>query len=86
MQVDRNQMYRVRAISEMCDVSPSSIYREIQAGALAAVRIGSSVRVTGEELAAWWEGCAQASRTPGTRPATDPDAAWVPAVAVAVAR
>lgn len=60
MQVDRTRMYRVSTVAELLDVSPSTVYRAIESGALDALRIGSAVRVPGEALAGWLEQCAQA--------------------------
>lgn len=42
--------HRVKAVAARWAVSPSTIYREIEAGRLAAVRIGTSVRVSDEAL------------------------------------
>ena len=58
MQVDRTRMYRVSAVAEALDVSPSTVYRAIESGALEALRIGSSLRVPGEALADWLAVCA----------------------------
>lgn len=60
MQVDRMRMYRVSAVAEMLDISPSTVYRAIEAGALEALRIGGAVRVPGAALTVWLERCAQA--------------------------
>jgi excisionase family DNA binding protein len=57
MQVDRTRMYRVGAVARSLDVSPSTVYRAIESGELAALRIGSSLRVPGEALASWLTTC-----------------------------
>ena len=61
MQVDRTRIYRVSAVAKMLDVSPNTIYRAIDAGALDALRIAGAVRVTGDALQGWLEQCAQAA-------------------------
>lgn len=53
MEIDSSRMYRVPAVAELLDVSPSTVYRAIESGALPALRIGSTVRVHGSALAAW---------------------------------
>lgn len=66
MRVDHSQMYRVKAVAELLDVSVSTVYRAVESGALASPRIGTSVRVTGQALDAWTASCAQV-----TEPTTD---------------
>ncbi len=61
MHVDRTRMYRVSTLATLMDVSPSTIYRAIESGALDALRIGTSLRVPGGEFLAWQERCKQAS-------------------------
>lgn len=56
MQIQSTRMYRVKAVAELLDVHVATVYREIEAGKLAAVRIGSAgkraaVRVPGTALA-----------------------------------
>lgn len=51
------RFYRVKAVAELFDVSPSTIYRAIEAGQLAAIRIGSSVRVPASALALFQVEC-----------------------------
>lgn len=53
MEIDSTRMYRVPAVARLLDVSPSTVYRAIESGALPALRIGSTVRVHGSALAAW---------------------------------
>ncbi|GAB3472293.1 helix-turn-helix domain-containing protein [Actinophytocola sediminis] len=50
--------YRVKAVAEMFDVSPSTIYRAIEAGQLTAIRIGGSVRVPASAVALFELECA----------------------------
>ncbi|MPZ85229.1 MAG: helix-turn-helix domain-containing protein [Actinophytocola sp.] len=53
-------MFRVRAVAEMYDVSVSTIYRAIEAGHLAAFRIGAgkgAVRIPEDALAAFENSC-----------------------------
>lgn len=60
MRVDRTRLYRVRAVAEMVDVSLSTIYREIERGALDVVRVGTAVRVPGPALDRWLRACGYA--------------------------
>lgn len=53
MKIDESRMYRVSVVAELLDVSPSTVYRAIEAGTLPALRIGSTVRVHGSALAGW---------------------------------
>lgn len=53
MQVNGSRKYRVQEIAAMVEVSMSTVYRAIEAGALPAMRIGRSTRVQGTALAAW---------------------------------
>jgi excisionase family DNA binding protein len=57
MQVDRTRMYRVSAVAELLDVSPSTVYRAIESKELDALRIGTSLRVSGSALATWLDAC-----------------------------
>lgn len=45
--------FRVKAVAERFDVSPSTIYRAIETGELAAVKIGGSLRVPAEAVHAF---------------------------------
>jgi len=70
VEIDKSQMYRVSAVARLLDVSPSTVYRAIDAGALPALRIGSTVRVHGSALAAWLgtaAGAAASDATPGSQ-------------------
>jgi excisionase family DNA binding protein len=44
------QLFRITEIGTRLALSRSSIYREIEAGNLHAIRIGKSLRVSGEEI------------------------------------
>lgn len=61
MQVEGTpRYYRVKAIAEMYDVSPSTIYRAIEAGHLDALRIGTgkgAIRIPEYALGAFVESC-----------------------------
>ncbi|WP_018683372.1 helix-turn-helix domain-containing protein [Actinokineospora enzanensis] len=59
MQYQRNALYRVKAVAEMLDVSPHTIYRAIGDGRLDAVRIGRVVRITAEALAVFLDACGE---------------------------
>lgn len=59
MQVEGTpRYYRVKAVAEMFDVSPSTVYRAIEAGELDAVRIGGSLRIPARAVAAFEESAA----------------------------
>lgn len=45
-----SQLFRITEIGARLALSRSSVYREIEAGNLNAVRIGKSLRISGEEL------------------------------------
>lgn len=60
MQVEATRLYRVKAVAEMCAVSPATIYRAIEAGRLAALRFGTGnggLRVSGEAFNAYLAAC-----------------------------
>lgn len=64
MQIDRTRVYRVRAVADMLDVSPKTVYRAIETGQLDAYKIGTgkgTLRISGEALALWLMECGQAS-------------------------
>ena len=65
MQVDRSQLYRVRAVAELVDVSLSTVYRAIEYGHLDVLRIGKALRVPGPALAQWLNSCGYAAAAPG---------------------
>ena len=55
------RMFRVKAVADMYDVSPSTIYRAIEAGHLDAYRIGSgkgAIRIPQHALTVFEEECA----------------------------
>ena len=45
MQHEGTRMFRVKAVAEMFDVSPATIYRAIESGKLEALKIGRAFRV-----------------------------------------
>ncbi|MBW4719640.1 helix-turn-helix domain-containing protein [Saccharothrix sp. SC076] len=51
-------MYRVKAVAEMFDISPHTVYRLIKAGELDALKVGGSIRVPESALAVFREACA----------------------------
>lgn len=66
MQDEGNRLYRVKAVAEMLDVSPATIYRAVECGALEAVRLGmgkGAVRIAKEAIAAYLKTCRQAAVT-----------------------
>ncbi|ASO21071.1 excisionase family DNA binding protein [Actinoalloteichus hoggarensis] len=47
------QFYRVKVAAEILDVSPATVYREVGAGALTALRIRGAVRIPEASLLAY---------------------------------
>jgi excisionase family DNA binding protein len=45
-----NQLFRIIEVGSRLALSRSSVYREIEAGNLHALRIGKSLRISSEEL------------------------------------
>lgn len=54
-------MYRVKAVAEMFDVHPATIYRAIKAGELDALKVGGSIRIPAESVRVFREACAEAA-------------------------
>ncbi|MBP2321543.1 excisionase family DNA binding protein [Kibdelosporangium banguiense] len=64
MQIEDNRVYRVKAVAEMLDVSPSTIYRAIESGQLDAYKIGTgkgTLRIPGRAISAYLDECGQAA-------------------------
>ena len=64
MQVEGTRLYRVRDVAEHFDVSVATIYRAIESGQLAALKLGTGTgtfRVSGAAVAAYAEACVQAA-------------------------
>jgi len=64
MRLEPTQSYRVREVAEHFGVSATTIYRAIESGQLAALRLGSragALRVTGTAVLAYAEACEQAA-------------------------
>jgi excisionase family DNA binding protein len=64
MQVEATRLYRVRDVAEHFDVSVATIYRAIESGQLAALKLGTGTgtfRVSGAAVAAYAEACVQAA-------------------------
>lgn len=57
MQIDDGQLYRVRTVAQLMDVSRSTVYRAIESGQLDVLRIGKALRVPGTAFARWWNAC-----------------------------
>jgi excisionase family DNA binding protein len=58
MRADATRLYRVKAIADLCEVSPNTVYRAIESGDLAAVKFGKgrgALRVSGQAVNAWLE-------------------------------
>jgi excisionase family DNA binding protein len=75
MQVEGTRLYRVRDVAEHFDVSVNTIYRAIESGQLAALKLGTGTgtfRVRGTAVLAYAEACVRAayeSWCPGGRSA-----------------
>jgi len=54
MQVEDTRVYRVKAVAGMLDVTPTTIYRAIQAGELDAYKVGAggngALRIPGSAI------------------------------------
>ncbi|GAA2665185.1 DNA binding domain-containing protein, excisionase family [Actinosynnema pretiosum] len=58
------QMYRVKAVAEMFDVSVATIYRAIEAGTLRALKVGTgkgAMRIPHDAVAEYVKSCEQAA-------------------------
>ena len=63
MQHERTRMFRVKAVAEMFDVHPATIYRAIKTGALDALRVGGSLRIPEDSVTTYREACYGAATT-----------------------
>ena len=64
MQVEGTRLYRVKDVAEHFAVSAATIYRAIESGQLAALKLGTgsgTFRVSGAAVLAYQEACAQAA-------------------------
>lgn len=64
MQTQATRMYRVRAVAEMLDVSPATIYRAIDSGALKALKVGTgkgALRIPAEAVSDYVQHCQAAA-------------------------
>lgn len=61
MQTEGTRMYRVKAVAEMFDVHPATIYRAIKAGDLDALKVGGSIRIPAESVESFREACFEAA-------------------------
>ena len=64
MQIDRTRVYRVKAVADMLDVSPKTIYRAIESGQLDAYKIGTgkgTLRISGHALEVYLDACAESA-------------------------
>jgi excisionase family DNA binding protein len=63
MQVEATGLYRVKALAEALDISPATIYRAVESGALRAVRVGRAgstrraIRIKGEAFLEYLAAC-----------------------------
>ena len=70
MQVEGTRMLRVKAVAEMFDVSPQTIYRAIESGKLAALKVTGtnergSLRIPESAIRTYRQACAVAAVTAG---------------------
>jgi excisionase family DNA binding protein len=66
MQVEANPYYRVKAVADMLDVHPATIYRAVESGALPAVRMGAgrgAVRISRDAISTYLAACQTAAPT-----------------------
>ena len=64
MQVEGTRPYRVREVAEHFDVSTATIYRAIESGQLAALKLGTgkgTLRVLGAAVLAYEKACLRAA-------------------------
>jgi excisionase family DNA binding protein len=64
MQFEDNRVYRVKAVAEALDVSPATIYRAIESGALDAYKIGTgkgTLRIPGRSVNVYLSECGEAA-------------------------
>lgn len=54
-------MYRVAAVARLLDVHPSTIYRLVESGALARIKVGGSIRIPAAVLDAYLATAEQAA-------------------------
>lgn len=74
MQVESTHLYRVRAVAEALDVSPATIYRAVESGALRAVRLGvgkGTIRIPGQAILDYQTDCERAAATRAHRQGQD---------------
>jgi excisionase family DNA binding protein len=65
MRFELTRMYQVKAVAEHFGVSVATIYRAIESGQLAALKLGTgkgTLRVPGSAVADYAEACAEAVR------------------------
>jgi excisionase family DNA binding protein len=85
MQVEHTRMYRVRDVAKHFDVSVATIYRAIESGQLAALKLGTgqgTLRITGAAVTAYAKACKHGANDPpvtGTASATGQDLGVKPA-------
>ncbi len=66
MNVDHNELYRVRGPWRSCwTCRCRAAYRAIENGALDVLRIGKALRVPGPALVQWLNSCGHAAAAPG---------------------
>ena len=82
MQLERTRLYRVRDVAEHFDVSVATIYRAIESGQLAALKLGTGTgtfRVTGAAVVAYAEGCVCAAYESGFSGSAEHAGGWLDA-------
>jgi excisionase family DNA binding protein len=74
MQVEATRLYRVKAVAELLDVSPATVYRAVESGRLGALRFGAGkggLRIWGEALTAYLAACQVPSFAASVAPVLD---------------
>ncbi|WP_238412611.1 helix-turn-helix domain-containing protein [Saccharothrix deserti] len=74
MQHEGTRMFRVKAVAEMFDVHPATIYRAIKSGELDALKVGGSIRIPASSVEVYREACAQAAYSEFVTGTADPAA------------
>ncbi|MEU4801055.1 helix-turn-helix domain-containing protein [Actinosynnema sp. NPDC023587] len=77
MQDKGTRMFRVKAVADMFDVHPATIYRAIKSGDLDALKVGGSIRITEDALRVFRKACAQAAYSEFVAGGADPAASDV---------
>ncbi|MFD7653978.1 helix-turn-helix transcriptional regulator [Actinosynnema sp. NPDC059797] len=64
METNTPRMFRVKAVADLLDVSPATIYRAIESGALRSLKFGSgkgALRIPEDAIADYVKACEQSA-------------------------